>query len=88
MPVVINWRTYCEYSKAVCLTCPGHRWHEEVCRLNPKNIKKVLSTTKKVNKQTKELEILPQWEWKDLSRLDLSKVNKPVYTDSQGNPFN
>jgi hypothetical protein len=86
MPVTINGRQYCEYCKAVCLTCPGNRGHESICRMNPKNVKAKLPVKKK--SKSGKLEIAPEWEGKDLSRLDLNKPNKPIYFDSHGNPFN
>lgn len=84
----INGRNYCERCRSICLQCPGNRNHEDWCRLNPKNVKQVLSKKKKINKKTKELEMLPEREWKDLSKLNISKINKNIYYDSKGNPFN
>jgi hypothetical protein len=54
--------------------------------MNPKNVKAKLPVKKK--SKSGKLEIAPEWEGKDLSRLDLNKPNKPIYFDSHGNPFN
>lgn len=79
-------KKYCQYCWVVCLQCPWNKNHEAICKKNPINIKKTSTAPKKVKE--KQIVILDERKDKDLSRLDLHKINSPIYYDSNWNPFN